>query len=104
MAKLYDVQFRQPGDYAKLLSFLGKEPGETWTEREQKTFRAYFQYFRDAFAALHGDALDLLPEEALLLWLKIYSFQDLGKLSATELKSCISGLVTTGVTTKQRLL
>ena len=27
-AGIYDVQFRQPGDYGKLLSHLGKEPGE----------------------------------------------------------------------------
>ena len=91
-AKLYDIQFRQPGDYAKLLSFLGKESGEPWTEREQKTFRAYFQYFRDAFTALRGDTLDLLPEEALLLWLRVYSFQDLGKLSSGELKKAMTAL------------
>ena len=83
---IYDVQFRQPGDYAKLLSYLGKEPGQSWSEREQKTFRAYFQYFRDAFADHRGDTLDLLPEEALLLWLRIYPFRDLGKLSADELR------------------
>lgn len=91
-AKIYDIQFRQPGDYGKLLSFLGKEPGEQWTEREQKTFRAYFQYFREAFASVHGEQLDLLPEEALLLWLRVYPFRDLGKLSAGELKKAMSDL------------
>ena len=91
-AGIYDIQFRQPGDYAKLLSFLGKEPGELWSEREQKTFRAYFQYFRDAFAACKGEALDLLPEEALLLWLRVYPFRDLGKLSSAKLKKAMSGL------------
>lgn len=91
-AKLYDIQFRQPGDYGKLLAFLGKESGELWTEREQKTFRAYFQYFREAFTAVHGEQLDLLPEEALLLWLRVYPFQDLGNLSAGELKKTVSDL------------
>ncbi len=91
-AGIYDIQFRQPGDYAKLLSFLGKEPGDVWSEREQKTFRAYFQYFREAFAACKGESLDLLPEEALLLWLRVYPFHDLGELSAGELKKAMSGL------------
>ena len=91
-AGIYDIQFRQPGDYGKLLSYLGKEPTEPWTEREQKTFRAYFQYFCDAFAACKGDELDLLPEEALLLWLRVYAFHDLGQLSANELKKTVSGL------------
>jgi hypothetical protein len=31
---IYDIQFRQSGDYAKLLSYLGKEPGETWSPRQ----------------------------------------------------------------------
>ena len=89
---IYDVQFRQPGDFARLLSYLGKEPGEKWSEREQRTFRAYFQYFRDAFAACKGDSLDLLPEEALLLWLRVYPFRDLGKLSASKLKKAMVSL------------
>ena len=91
-AGIYDVQFRQPGDYAKLLSHLGKEPGEKWTEREQKTFRAYFYYFKEAFTACKGESLDLLPEEALLLWLRVYPFKDLGKLTASKLKKAMSGL------------
>ena len=91
-AHIYDIQFRQPGDYAKLLSYLGKEPGQLWSEREQKTFRAYYQYFREAFAALRGDRLDLLPEEALLLWLRVYPFKDLGALSAGELKKAMAAL------------
>ena len=92
VAGIYSVQFRQPGDYAKLLAFLGKEPGEPWTEREQKTFRAYFHYFREAFSSLQGEHLDLLPEEALLLWLRVYPFQDLGKLPAGELKKAMASL------------
>ncbi len=91
-AGIYDIRFRQPGDYGKLLSFLGKAPGDVWSERQKKTFRAYFQYFREAFAACKGEALDLLPEEALLLWLRVYPFRDLGKLSATNLKKTVSGL------------
>ena len=92
LSKIYDIQFRNPGDYAKLLAFLGKEPGEPWDDREKRTFRAYFRYFKDAFDALHGESLDLLPEEALLLWLRVYPFQDLGKLPATELKKMLAAM------------
>ena len=101
VSKIYDIQFRQPGDYGKLLSYLGKEPGDIWSERERKTFRAYFQYFREAFTSLHGDALNLLPEEALLLWLRVHSFQDLGKLSALELKKALAALWDNVVTISQ---
>ncbi len=92
VTKIYDVQFCNPGQYATLLSFLGKEPGEEWTERECKTFCAYFKYFKQAYFALKGDNLDLLPEEALLLWLQIHSFSELGKLSSENLKKSLAEL------------
>lgn len=91
-AGIYDVQFRRPEDYGRLLSCLGKESGDIWSEEERKTFRAYFQYFTEAFLACKGENLDLLPEEALLLWLRIYPFQELGSRSGDELKKTVSGL------------
>jgi len=89
---LYDVRFRRPGDYEKLLSSLGKDLSQQWTEREQRTFRAYFRYFKEAYQSLRGDKLDLLPEEALLLWLKVYPFLDLGEKTAEEIKQALSAL------------
>ena len=91
-AGIYDIQCRQPGDYEKLLSYLGKEPSQPWSEAERKTFRAYFQYFTEAFAACKGQELELLPEEALLLWLRVYPFRELGKLSSGELEKTVAGL------------
>ena len=89
---LYDVRFRTPGDYDRLMSYLGKDMTEEWTEREKRTFKAYFRYFKEAFNALHGDKLDLLPEEALLLWLKVYPFRDLGEKTGEEIKQALSAL------------
>ena len=89
---LYDINFRRPGDYEKLLSSLGKELKQIWTVREQRTFRAYFRYFKEAYQSLRGDKLDLLPEEALLLWLKVYPFHDLGEKTADEIKQALSAL------------
>ena len=91
-AKLYTVQFRRPGDYAKLLGYLDKTPGDPWSDEERKTFSAYFQYFKDAFKALSAKPVDVLPEEALLVWLQLYPYADLGKLTAGELKKTLSDL------------
>ena len=91
-SRLYTVLFRRPGDYAKLLGYLGKAPGEAWTDREKKTFSAYFQYFREAFDARNSRDSDIRPEEALLLWLSLYPYQDLGRLSASELRKTLVGL------------
>jgi len=43
VSKLYTVQFRRPGDYAKLLAHLGRDADYVWTERERRTFNSYFQ-------------------------------------------------------------
>ncbi|MBR3972738.1 MAG: BMP family ABC transporter substrate-binding protein [Oscillospiraceae bacterium] len=91
-SKLYIVQFRRPGDYARLLAAVGKEPGEAWTDDERRTFSSYFQYFKDAFYPLNTKLKDLLPEEALLLWLQVNPFRDLGKLTASELKKSLQAL------------
>ena len=91
-AKIYDVQFRKPGEYAKLLAFLGKTPGEAWDQRERRTFVAYFHYFKEAFSALGGKRPDLRAEDALLLWLQVYPFRKLGEMSDKELKKSLSDL------------
>ena len=91
-SKLYAVQFRRPGDYARLLPHLGKKPGEVWTEDDRRTFNAYFHYFLDAFNSLNTKNVDVLAEEALLFWLELYPFQELGRMSSAELKKSISAL------------
>lgn len=89
--KLYQLQFRRPGDYGKLLKYLGKAKGEPWTEEEWRTFRSYYHYFTEAFAAVGKDE-DVIPEEALLLWLEIYPYRNLASFSTRELKNSIATL------------
>ena len=91
-SKLYTVQFRRPGDYAKLLGLLGKELGDPWSEDERRTFSAYFHYFLDAFHGLDVFDKDILPEEALLMWLKIHSYKELGSMTATQLRKSLTEL------------
>ena len=91
-SRLYVVQFRRPGDYARLLRLLGKKPGDPWTDQERRTFGSYYHYFQDAFRALNTKQADVLPEEALLVWLQIYNFSELGAMTAAELKKSLSAL------------
>ena len=101
-SKLYVVQFRRPGDYAKLLARLGKTLEDEWTEDERRTFSAYFHYFLDAFNSLQVGDKDILPEEALLTWLKIHPYKDLGKMSGTELRKSLTALWPDVVTSTQQ--
>ena len=101
-SKLYIIQFRRPGDYAKLLAHLGKDPADIWTEDERRTFNAYFHYFLDAFDSLNVALSDVLPEEALLMWLKINPYKDLGQLTATQLRKSLAALWPDVVTSTQQ--
>ena len=101
VSKLYTVQFRRPGDYARLLSYLGKKSGEVWSDEERRAFNSGFHYFREAFFALNTKMKDILPEEALLLWLELYPFQDLSRLTAAQLKKSLSALWEDVVSTSQ---
>ena len=85
--KMYDVQFTAPGCYARLCDAVGIPMGTEWKIEDVRRFRAYFQYFRDAFFALGGEDVDISPEHALLVFLEVCDYADLGKLSAAELKS-----------------
>lgn len=100
-AKLYTVQYRRPMDYARLLKLLGKKPGESWTEEERRQFNSRFQYFREAVTAANTQNEDILPEEALLLWLELYPFTDLSRLTSVELKKSVAALWKDVVSTKQ---
>ena len=90
--KLYEPQFRHPGDYARFLKYLGKTADENWTEADRRNFRANYQYFTEAFEAVSTTPAGILPEEALLLWLQIHPWQELGQLSSAELKKTLSAL------------
>ena len=92
VSRLYTVQFRRPGDYARLLTHLGKKKDESWTENDRRNFNAYYHYFQDAFESLNTAGSGILCEEALLLWLELYPWSDLGRLMASELKNTLSAL------------
>lgn len=92
LTKLYTIRYRRPGHYQKLLTLLGCSPDEVWTEEQRRNFRACYQYFLDALQTIDLSGHDILPEEALLLWLKLFKLQDLLTMSASELKKNMQAL------------
>lgn len=89
-AKLYDIHYSQPGYYMQLIAYTGLPRDREWTEDERRRFRAYYQYFREAFESLGGRGLRVSPEEAMLLWLQVHPYTDLGALSGSQLKKSLS--------------
>ena len=91
-ARIYDVHFTQPGDYAKLTSCMGFEPEQDWTEEDRRRFRSGFHYFRKIFFELGGESLPMSPEEALLVWLQVHEYEELTRLRAPALKKSLSDM------------
>ena len=84
--RLYTVKLRRPGDYPKLLSYLGRTKDDIWTESDRRSFNSRFHFFRDVFLSLNTRCADVYAEEALLVWLQVHSFRELSDLSISELK------------------
>ena len=96
--KLYIPWFTRPGDYGKFLKLLGKDPDETWTEEERRSFNSRYHYFHTAFEAMKNNSPGTSLEEALMLWLQLYPYEDLSRLSAAQLQKTLEALSTDLVT------
>ncbi len=90
--RLYALQFRRPKEYEKLLSYLGKKPGEVWSEEEVRAFQSRLCLFRKALEEAKSKKPEIRTEDALLLWLQLYPFEDLNKLSSEDLKKSVAAL------------
>lgn len=89
---IYNIQFTQPGQYAKLMRILGITAETKWDETHRRRFRAYLQYFTEALRRVGGEKAAPPVEEALLLWLQMYPFSALGTFTAPELEKTVAQL------------
>lgn len=81
---LYQITFRQKGDYARLQAALGFAPDHVWTEEERIDFRSAFMHFREAYDKLNRENLPVPPAEALLAWLRVYPLEDFNQASTAD--------------------
>ena len=92
MTGLYRVYFSRPGSFAKLQAALGFEPDHVWTADERQHFVAGLTYFRDALRKQSPEELPVTPSDALLVWLRVYSFEQLWSFSAAELTKSVAAV------------
>ena len=84
---LYQVAFTRLGSFAKLQAALGYETDHAWTDAERQKFLSSFTYFHAAFRKLGGEDLSVTPADALLVWLRVYPFEELKATAAELLKT-----------------
>ena len=92
LTRLYQVYFSRLGSFPKLQIALGYEPEHKWTDTERRSFLSGFYYFEKAFTKLGGKTLKATASDALLEWLKVYSFESLKTLSASELQKKLEAI------------
>ncbi|MDE6454509.1 MAG: BMP family ABC transporter substrate-binding protein, partial [Dysosmobacter sp.] len=90
--KLYRARFTRAGSFVKLQKALGYEPEHVWTEDERRRFAAGCTYFQEPFLKLGGGELPITTADAMLVWLKVYSFDDLIALSPAELLKSVKAV------------
>ncbi len=86
------VEFSKKGCYGQLLRYLGKGPDEQWTEDERRAFSTAYYNFRTAYEGRGGMKLASTVGDALLTYLKVYSYADLCAASPAELKKSVGKL------------
>lgn len=90
---LYQMQFEQPGSYAKLQAALGFDADHVWTDEERAAFLAGYYRFRTVFEPKkeqENSAVSLAG--ALLMWLQLYSLADLRAMTQQELEMSLTAL------------
>ena len=90
--KLYRTRFTRAGSFVKLQKALGYEPDHIWTEDERRRFAAGYTYFQEPFLKLGGGELPITVADAVLVWLKVYSFDELISLSSAELLKSVKAV------------
>lgn len=84
-SSLYEVLLRRPEDYGRLQAALGFDEAHQWTEDEKRSFLAGFTVFSQACAQCADPQDDILPAEALLVWLQVYPFSEIKTMASAEL-------------------
>lgn len=93
LSRLYTVQFRHRGLYAKLQASLGFAPDHVWTEEERMGFSSRFSLFTGVFREkMKNEFYDITPSDALICWLQVYPYESLKTMSFKELEKSLNNV------------
>ena len=92
LSRLYILSFSRLGSYVKLQAALGFDADHIWTETERRSFVAAYFAFRRALEKRKGSRIPETIGDALLIFLQIFSFDELKAMTQTELERSIAGI------------
>ena len=82
---IYEITFSQQGGYQKLAEVMGQSLTEPWSEEAVKNLKAAYLRFAESYLAKGGKDLKMTVADALLVYLDIYTMENLMDESASVL-------------------
>ena len=71
-----DIWFSREGSYQKLLSAMGRKPGEVWSLDDREYFKAAYDRFSKMFHQAGGNAIeDITCSDAFLIYVEIFGYE-----------------------------
>ena len=89
---LYQISFTHFGSFPKLQAALGHDADYVWNDDDRHRFLSGYTYFCKAFSALGGDRMPITPVDAMLVWLKVYPYEQLKINTLAELHRSLSSV------------
>ena len=93
LSGLYQVYFSRPGAFAKLQAALGFEAEHVWTEDERRRFVSAFYTLRKLLEKRYSRVNTVGVSEAMLVWLQVYSLEELRNMSQEEISKALPGIL-----------
>lgn len=70
---IFFLVFRQPGQYAKLLKLMDRDPKEEWSVELTYQFRSFYYLFRESYLRRFGNETQV--SQAFLTYIEIFGYQ-----------------------------
>ena len=80
------LTFSEEGGYRKLCLRTGHRKNERWSPDDRMDFNSCYVQFSDAFSELGGDKLSCTPADALLVYLDIFSYDQLKQETPSQIE------------------
>ena len=93
LSRIYRIRFSRSGSYKKLQAALGFESDHVWSDDERKRFLAALNSFERALDAERARVGGETSGDLFLLWLQLYSLDDVRNMTAKELSASIKKIL-----------
>ena len=81
-----DVWFSKEGSYDRLLTAMGKRPGEVWSEDERMYFKGAHDVFSKVFGERRTDDIEMTASDAFLIYVEIFGYEMIKKRTEDQMK------------------